>query len=184
MMARVRQRDPEALNAFFEAYFARAYGFVARLVRDADEAEDITQNAFVKIHRAVHTLEPDRDPTSWVFAVVANTVRDYWRSRKFRQSRSDRPLDRTLLADGVTAEDDRNMRNATRALEEGLRDLSEKLRIVVLLRDYEERSYTEIAEILGIAETAARKRHSRALKELRQALNSGGETSKDGRQNA
>jgi RNA polymerase sigma-70 factor (ECF subfamily) len=169
-IAQVRERVPEALNAFFERYFDRAYGYVCRLVRDPDEAQDITQVAFMKIHRAVHTLDPDRDPTSWVFAVVSNTVRDYWRSKRYKQSRLDRPIEKAVISDNLTAEDDQNARDAARILARALDGLSEKLRAVVLLRDYEDLSYAEISEVLGIAEAAARKRHSRALNELRDAM--------------
>jgi len=167
---RVRERQPDALNAFFERYFDRAYGYVCRLVRDPDEAQDITQVAFMKIHRAVHTLDPGRDPTSWIFAVVSNTVRDYWRSKRYKQSRADRPIENVVIADNLTAEDDQNARDAARILSRALDELSEKLRAVVVLRDYEDLSYAEVAQVLGIAEAAARKRHSRALTELRAAV--------------
>ena len=169
-MDRVRSRDPEALNAFFEGYFDRAYALIHRLVQNRAEAEDLTQQAFLKIHRAVHTLDPDRDPTSWVFAVVANTVRDYWRSRTFKQTRLHRTAERETLPDPGTAEDDQQARDTARVLDEALAGLSEKLRTIVLLRDFENLSYAEVAGILGIAETAARKRHSRALSELKGAL--------------
>ena len=170
MVERIRARDPDALDAFFGRYFDRAYGYVCRLVRDPDEAQDITQVAFMKIHRAVHTLDPERDPTSWVFAVVSNTVRDDWRSKRYKQSRLDKPIDKAVIADNLTAEDDQNARDAARILARALESLSEKLRAVVLLRDYEDLSYAEVAQALGIAEAAARKRHSRALNELRRAM--------------
>lgn len=169
-LRRVRARQPEALNAFFECYFDRAFGYVFRLVRDRDEAQDITQVAFMKIHRAVHTLDPDRDPTPWVFTVVSNAVRDFWRSKRHRQSRLDQSIEKTVIADGQTAEDELDAREAARVLEQALGELSEKLRSVILLRDYEGLSYAEIAEALGIGEGTARKRHSRALGELREAM--------------
>lgn len=170
MIERVKEREPAALNAFFERYFNRAYGYVCRLVRNPDEAEDITQVAFMKIHRAVHTLDVNRDPTSWVFAVVANTVRDYWRSKRYKQSRLEKPIEKAVISDRLTAEDDQNARDAARILDRAMEALSDKLRAVVLLRDYEDMSYADVAEALGIAEAAARKRHSRALTELRRAL--------------
>lgn len=170
LLDRVRNREEEALNAFFDLFFDRAYGYVCRLIRNPDDAEDVTQVAFMKIHRAVHTLDADRNPTSWVFAVVANTVRDYWRSKRYRQSRMEKPLDRTTLTSSLTAEHDQEARDAARVLDTAMEGLSEKLRAVVLLRDYEDLSYAEVAESLGIAESAARKRHSRALAELRQAV--------------
>lgn len=170
VLARVRNRDEEALNAFFDLFFDRAYGYVCRLVRNPDDAEDITQVAFMKIHRAVHTLDIDRNPASWVFAVVANTVRDYWRSKRYRQSRMEKPIEKTVLSSNLTAEHDQEARDAARILETAVDGLSGRLRAVILLRDYEDLSYAEVADILGIAEAAARKRHSRALAELRRAM--------------
>jgi RNA polymerase sigma-70 factor (ECF subfamily) len=170
LLSRVRNRDEEALNTFFDLFFDRAYGYVCRLIRNPDDAEDVTQVAFMKIHRAVHTLDVERDPASWVFAVVANTVRDYWRSKRYRQSQVERPIEGTTLAGGVTAEHDQEARDTARILETALEGLSEKLRMVVLLRDYEDLTYEQVAAVLGIAEAAARKRHSRALAELRRAL--------------
>jgi RNA polymerase sigma-70 factor (ECF subfamily) len=170
IILRIRERDPEALEIFFETYFDRAYGYVCRLLRDPEEAQDVTQVAFMKIHRAVHTLDPSRDPGSWVFAVVSNTVRDYWRSRRYKQSRRETSVDNAVLSSTVTAEDEQSARDTAQILSRALEELSEKLRAVVLLRDYEDLSYAEVAQVLGIAEAAARKRHSRALSELRRAL--------------
>ena len=75
-----------------------------------------------------------------------------------------------MISDNLTAEDDQNARDTARILARALDGLSEKLRAVVLLRDYDDLSYAEISEVLGIAEAAARKRHSRALNELRDAM--------------
>jgi len=183
LLARVRERDPAALEAFFNRYFDRAYGYVCRLVRDPDEAEDLVQVAFMKIHRAVHTLDPDRDPGSWVFAVVSNTVRDYWRSKRYKQSQKNRPIEKTVVTDNLTAEDDQAAREIARVLDRAMENLSERLRAVVLLRDYEDLSYGEIAGILGIAEAAARKRHSRALAELRAAIERSGTENLSGDKN-
>jgi len=169
-LLRVRDRDTDALNEFFEFYFDRAYSYVCRLVKNPTEAEDLTQVAFIKMHRAIHTLDPERDPTSWVFAVVSNTVRDHWRSRRYKQSLQNRPIEDTPLSDNLTAEDDQAARDTARVLEAALDSLSENLKAVVLLRDYEDLSYAEVAAALDIEEAAARKRHSRALQELRKAL--------------
>ena len=170
LLERVRNRDEQALNVFFNTFFDRAYGYVCRLVRDVHEAEDITQVAFMKMHRAIHTLDPGRDPTSWVFAVVSNTVRDHWRSRRYKQSLKDKPLENAPLTDHLTAEDDQAARDTAKILERALEELSDNLRAVILLRDYEDLSYADVAGVLGIEEAAARKRHSRALNELRKAL--------------
>ena len=170
VLRRVVQRDPEALDRFFEAFFDRAYGYVLRLVQDPSDAEDVVQAAFLKMHRAIHTLDPERDPTSWVFAVLSNATRDFWRSRNYKDSQRSRPLDEVPLASPRSADDEVAARDMARVLERALAGMSETLRAVVLLRDYEDLSYSEVAAVLGIEEAAARKRHSRALRELRQAV--------------
>jgi RNA polymerase sigma-70 factor (ECF subfamily) len=148
------------------------YGYVCRLVGDVHIAEDITQAAFLKMHRAVHTVDPVRDPSPWVFAVVANTVRDHWRSRDHRRKAHTRTLDGVEPVQPFTAHHDQEARDTGRLLEKALGALSGSLRAVVLLRDYEDLSYDAVAGALGITEAAARKRHSRALLELKKALES------------
>src|SRR5262245_15515908 len=58
----VRARDKDALGALFEAYFDRVYGLVRRLLGNVTLAEDVTQEVFLKVHRAAHRIDPDRDP--------------------------------------------------------------------------------------------------------------------------
>jgi RNA polymerase sigma-70 factor (ECF subfamily) len=140
------------------------------MVRDRAEAEDITQTAFMKIHRALPGLDPERDPTSWVFAVVANTLRDYWRSRHYRQGLRHDPLEDAEPRAAGNPLADAEARDTARILARALDGLPEGHRAVVHLRDIENLSYAEVAQALGIAEAAARKRHSRALADLRQAL--------------
>jgi RNA polymerase sigma-70 factor (ECF subfamily) len=164
----VRRRDPEALAAFFEAYFDRVYGFVHRLIGRRELAEDITQEVFYKVHRAAHRLDPDRDPVPWLMVIAHNACRDLWRS-----------LDYKLARRSASIEDDPGLRNALRGRSDPERDalaaererlvqaavlrLPESLRVTVLLHDYEGLSHEEIAVALGIRHAAARKRHSRAL---------------------
>ena len=83
----VRRRDPAALEAFFEAYFDRVFSIVARLLGNRAAAEDATQEVFLKIHRAAHTIDPARDPGPWVATIATNVCRDVWRSSPYRMGR-------------------------------------------------------------------------------------------------
>ena len=79
-LERVRARDPEALAAFFERYVDRVFGLVYRLLGDRTLAEDMTQDVFLKVHRAAHQLDPRRDPRPWIMTIAHNACRDLWRS--------------------------------------------------------------------------------------------------------
>src|SRR5205814_249964 len=78
-LERARDRDPEALAAFFEAYFDRIYALVYRLLGNRAAAEDVTQEVFLKVHRAVDRLDPQRDPGAWLSTIAYNACRDLWR---------------------------------------------------------------------------------------------------------
>src|SRR5436309_750105 len=83
-LERVRARDPEALESFFERYFDRVYGLVFRLLGDRTLAEDMTQEVFLKVHRAAHQLDPGRDPAPWLMTIAHNACRDLWRSNAWK----------------------------------------------------------------------------------------------------
>src|SRR5262252_9534060 len=101
-LERVRARDPEALAAFFERHFDRVYGLVYRLLGDRTLAEDMTQEVFLKVHRAAHTIDPARDPAPWLATIAHNACRDLWRSNAWKLTRrassldGDSPLAETL----------------------------------------------------------------------------------------
>ena len=172
----VRRRDPAALEAFFEHYFERVYSIVARLLGNRSAAEDAAQEVFLKIHRAAHTIDPARDPGPWVATIAANVCRDFWRSAPYRMGRQSASIDDTPgLADRLTSgaadpEQDALAAERARLVQGAVMELKEEYREVVLLRDYDGRSYEEIAAIAGANETAVRKRYSRALAELGRLL--------------
>ena len=172
----VRRRDPVALDAFFERYFDRVYAVVTRLLGNRTQAEDAAQEVFFKIHRAAHTLDPTRDPGPWISAIATNVCRDHWRSASDRMARRSASIEDTpglseRLTTGIAdPERDAIMAERERLVREAVMALREPFREVVVLREYDGRSYEEIAEIVGLNEAAVRKRYSRALSELGRAL--------------
>lgn len=175
----MREAKPEAMRAFFGAYFDRIYGFAFRLTGDRTLAEDVTQEVCYRIQRAASTLDPDRDPGPWVMAITANTCRSIWRSSASRMQRASRsihgdadgsspPID--LPADVASPDEPLLAAERERLVQEALLGLDPALREIVLLRDYEGMDHTAIATALGISHSAARKRYSRALAALASRL--------------
>ena len=174
-LERVRARDPVALGAFFERYFDRVYGLVYHLLGERAAAEDATQEVFLKVHRAADQLDPARDPAPWLAAIAHNTCRDLWRSAAHRMRRrsdpiaADGPLPREL-AHGDDPERAALGAERERLVRAAIARLPEPMRAVVLLHDYQGLNHQEIAELLAVNHAAARKRYSRALKELGRLL--------------
>ena len=169
------RREPAALARFFDVFFDRVYGYIRRLVPDEHLAEDLTQDVFLHVQRALGTYDPARDPRPWVFTIATNKLRDHWRSSAHQQGRGEASLDHEELGERLPAFQpppdamlgEEELAGAVRAAIDGL---PAGLRAPVLLRVYEGLSFEEIGRILERNEVAARKRYSRALAALREAL--------------
>jgi len=180
----VCRRESEAMNQFFDYYYDRVYGHVVHLMRDAHQAEDLTQEAFIRLSRVVDRLDPERDPTPWVFTVVTNCVRDHWRSRQHKQDQRRVSMENGDVGnlangkDGIEAHLERQDEQS--AIERALQELSEADRQVILLRNYEELDTAAIAAILEATPEAIRQRHSRAVGRLAKAYTKYTDTERNG----
>jgi RNA polymerase sigma-70 factor (ECF subfamily) len=166
----VRARDAASLERFFELFYDRVFGHVARLLGDLSLAEDVTHDIFLHLHQQVGRLDPDRDPTPWVFTVATNCVRDHWRSRRHREHQRQVPLAdehlESIAGAGDGPHDDAVRANEARIVQIALAQLAEADREIILLRDYEELDTAAIAAVLGARPDAVRQRHSRAVARL------------------
>jgi RNA polymerase sigma-70 factor (ECF subfamily) len=122
------------------------------------------------MHRAIDRLDPNRNPAPWVFTIVTNTVRDYWRSRLHKSRAREIDLEQAskLFSEDRSADPDRQLeaKEEAAAIHAALGALSENDRMVILLREYEQLNSIEIAEMLGVSPEAIRQRYSRALARL------------------
>jgi len=171
---RLARREPAALAHFFDAYFDRVYGYLRRLVPDEHQAEDLTQDVFLQVHRALSSYDPARDPRPWLFTIATNKLRDHWRARPAGGG-GELSLDDEELALGARAPEAPPEAAASEAevatcVRAAIDALPAGLRATVLLRVYEGLAFEEIARILGKNEVAVRKRYSRGLALLRETL--------------
>lgn len=169
---RVRARDPEALEAFFEHFFDRAYGFAVHLVGDVALADDLVQEAFLKMHGAIDRIDPQRDPSAWVFTIIRNCARDHWRSRAFKASQQSTDIDEAWdLASSDSSSDPHDVlerKENVDAVRDAMQQLSPADREVLLLKEFQGLSTAEIASVLDLNPEAVRQRLSRAVRRLGQ----------------
>ena len=82
LLPRHRRGDPEAFRELISAYRAPVYGYLVRCSVPLDVRDDIFQDIFFKVHVAATTYQPDRPLKPWIFTIVANTVRSFFRKRR------------------------------------------------------------------------------------------------------
>lgn len=171
---RLQRRDPAALEEFFDAWFPQIHSFVRRQVHDEHTAEDLTQDIFFNIHRAIDSYDPERRLEPWIFRIASNKIRDHWRASHRRHfnpvDEENISLTETLAMSQETPDESMQVNEASGVLMAAIEKLPENLRKTVLMRVFDGASFESIGVALGRNSTAVRKRYSRALHALRDLI--------------
>jgi RNA polymerase sigma-70 factor (ECF subfamily) len=163
-VARAKQGDREALRYLYIRYADHVYGYVASIVRDEFEAEDVTQHVFAKLMTKLEKYEPRDVPFSaWIIRVARNVAVDHMRQRRAIPCEEVRELE---LHQG----DDESARHRSLDLRDALATLPEDQRQVVVLRHLVGLTPGEIAGQLGRSEPSIHGLHHRGRGALRSVL--------------
>jgi RNA polymerase sigma factor (sigma-70 family) len=163
--------DRDEAASFVEALFARhhaeIYAYLMRMMRDADLAADMTQDAFVKAYRNYATLEKPENARAWLYQIAHRVALDEIRRRKIvrfvpwsGESRGAAPSAEHLVMDARLSGD----------LQRALDRIPERQRAALLLAELHDLTGLELAAALGVSHVAARALLTRARGSLRQAL--------------
>lgn len=127
------------------------------MIRDKEEVEDLTQEAFIKAFTSLSTFNDEYAFSTWLYKIATNNCIDYIRRKKLQTFSIDKPVDSgdsdyTYELPDHTYKPDQDMidRQRKKMLEEAINSLPPKYRRVIQLRHTEEREYQEIAEILDL----------------------------------
>lgn len=163
-VARAKQGDREALRFLYVRYADHVYGYVASVVRDDFEAEDVTQHVFAKLMTKLEKYEPREVPFSaWIIRVARNVAVDHMRQRRPIPCEEVRELQ-------VHTGEDESSRNRSLDLRDALAALPEDQRQVVVMRHLIGLSPGEIADKLGRTEPSIHGLHHRGRGALRSIL--------------
>lgn len=153
----------EALAALVEQYASTLYRVAFSVLRNASDAEDAVQEAFLRVLRHRDTLEEIRDHRVWLIRIVWNIVLDRKRRAKTRPETDDvSELARVLPADGMTAEQRASAAQHHAHVLACVDQLPAKEREVLVLSAFEELTSVEIASVLDVTESSVRSRLYRA----------------------
>jgi RNA polymerase sigma-70 factor (ECF subfamily) len=159
-----RQHAKEAaLGALVEQYASTLYRVAFSVLRNASDAEDAVQEAFLRVLRHRDTLEEIRDHRVWLIRIVWNIVLDRKRRAKTRPETDDvSELARVLPASGLSAEQRASAAQYHAHVLACVEQLPAKEREVLMLSAFEELTSVEIATVLGVTESSVRSRLFRA----------------------
>lgn len=169
LVKRVQQGDKKAFDLLVLKYQSRIAALVSRFIHDADEVQDVTQEAFVKAYRALGNFRGDSQFYTWMYRIAVNTAKNHLVSRGRRPPGSDIDADDAVHYDGADglrdiASPERNLMSEQlmEVLNEAIRQLPEDLRAALTLREYDGLSYEEISEVMDCPVGTVRSRIFRA----------------------
>jgi RNA polymerase sigma-70 factor (ECF subfamily) len=148
-----------------ERHSGEIFAYVWRLLREARDAEDCLQETFLRAFRSYGRVRAGTNYRAWLYKIATNTARSHWKRRK-RSETHTTELDPDRQADEMSVADRVERRALLTAVTRAVEELPEQQRAALILRKYQELSYTEIAAALACTEAAARANVYQAVKKL------------------
>ena len=169
LVARVKQGDSRAFDMLVLKYQHKIFGLISRYVKDADEVQDVAQEAFIKAYRALPKFRGDSAFYTWLYRIAINTAKNHLVSRSRRPPGSDVEVeDAEYFESGGALHEIETPENALfgvelkRVVERAISDLPDDLRTAVTLREFDGLSYEDIADIMDCPVGTVRSRIFRA----------------------
>ena len=156
-----RRTDAElSFERLYETYRGRVFSTAYRMLSNRADAEDVTQDIFVKVFKKLGSFRGESAVSTWIYRIAVNACLDFRRRRRLRQAVS--------LDDGM--EVGSTPLSVTRLIESALPRRAEGYRQVFVLHDIQGLKHQEIAKILGITDGASKSQLHRARAVLRREL--------------
>ncbi len=165
---RARNGDAAAWRTIYESTCDRLFAFLCWQVGDRDDAKDILQETYLQAFRKLATYRGEAPLEVWLRAIALGRSID-WKRVFLRRIKRTVPLDETS-ARVEAGGDDVRFESEEGALRRALAKLSHHQRAALLMREWEGRSFQEIAALLACAESTARVHHTRAREHMRALL--------------
>ena len=176
-MATVQEMAAQEFSTVVTVHRAQIFRFLLASTRDADLAETLTQECFLKAHRHWASFRGESSAMTWLMRIAINLQKDHWRNRRMQFWRKTQTnavdLDEAsewLSSGESSAEQIVLARERVGMVWKAVEDLSERQRTVFLLRFVEELELSEIARATGLNEGTVKAHLSRALAKVRAEL--------------
>lgn len=169
LVQRVQKGDSRAFDMLVLKYQHKIFGLISRYIRDADEVQDVAQEAFIKAYNALPRFRGDSAFYTWLYRIAINTAKNHLVSKSRRPPGQDVEVDDAEYYDGGSAL--REIENPENALfgaelkavvEAAIAALPDDLRTAVTLREFDGLSYEDIAEVMECPVGTVRSRIFRA----------------------
>ncbi len=170
--------DPQEFSRLVDAYSTKIYRLATKMLNQQQDAEDVLQETFLKAYRGIKSFDGRSKISTWLFRIATNEALMVLRRKHPETVSIDEPVETEegeqepiQIVDWCCLPEEELLTGETKEkLDEAVQKLPERLRVVFILRDINDLSTHETAEVLGLSDTAVKTRLSRARLRLREEL--------------
>jgi RNA polymerase sigma-70 factor (ECF subfamily) len=167
LVADFKAGNKEAYGLLYDEYIKPIYKFIYYKTHHKETAEDITSQVFMKAYNAIHSFNETKGTFSaWLYQIARNTIIDHYRAVKPTQNIDDV----WNLSSSENVARDVETRLELEKVQNYLRVLPSEQRDIIIMRVWQEMSYSEIATVLGTSEAGCKMQFSRSIKKLRETM--------------
>lgn len=160
----IKEGDKRGWNMLIDKYSRTVYNLAFNFCGSSDDANDLTQDIFIKIYKNIDKFDESFNISSWIIRISKNHCIDYWRKNKKNNFRID--LEDNLVKDENSPEDNLIKSGDLNKLREKILQLKPEVRSLLILRDIQNHSYQEIADSLNIPLGTVKSKINRARIQL------------------
>jgi len=178
LMARIVKGDQDAFEILVNRHQTSILNLIYRFIGDRTQAKDLAQEVFIRVWQAAKTYRPEAKFTTWIYRIAANLCfnelksarRKKWFSFNWSDKGGEHTGEETLADRAPSAEDLLLEKERNRQISDALQSLPDNQRIALVLKRYDDLSYTEIAQIIGCSVSAVESLLVRAKRTLQEKL--------------
>ena len=179
LVEKSQQGNIEAFEKLISFYQKKVFNIAFRMMGNQDDASDVAQEVFIKIYKSIGSFKKQSAFSTWVYKITINTCRDELRKQKNKRNTisldqsiclEDNEVERQIQSNDPTPELVAEKRETGKLIKEAIFNLSDEYKEVVILRDIQGFSYSDIAKILNCPEGTVKSRINRARSMLKDIL--------------
>ena len=159
---RLYKKDEEALNVFLDEFKVPLYNYVYRFVYNRDDAEDVLQDAFLKIFKNIKRIDFSKNYKSFIYKIARNSALDFLEKRKKEYALHEA----AIVAENMPYE----KMEAKDRIERALQSINQEEKEIIVLKYIQNLKISEISEILKISENVLKVRIFRTIKKMRKYM--------------
>ncbi|MEO0185548.1 MAG: RNA polymerase sigma factor [candidate division WOR-3 bacterium] len=161
----VEKGDESSCTEILNLYKGRIFSYILRIVKNYDDAEELTFETFIKFFKTIRTYDKSRHLSTWLFTIAHNIVIDFFRRNRIEYEYLDEKY-----STGESSAEKYEREKLSKAIDDALQELAPVDREIIILFHKEELSYEEISKITNLPVTTIKTRLHRARKKLQSLL--------------